>query len=294
MEDYYNSKCKELENDMENLLVYMCECAPYLHELSAITENDVADGNFPLVMKTNTKSKKLFEKFLVEVEGKIPDIPPPDPAMWICQNCGEELMEEKCTITCTSCGLSQAYIGSELSYKEEQEIEKHIVYSYKRENHFNEWLSQFQGIESTSIPITVIEDLRFELKKMRIKDLKDITHPKVRALLKKLRLNKYYEHVPYISTMLNGITPPRMQDALQEKLRLMFGEIQAPFEKNCPESRKNFLSYSYVLYKMCELLGEDQYLPCFPLLKSKEKLKQQDDIWKKITNDLQWQYIPTL
>jgi len=42
------------------------------------------------------------------------------------------------------------------------------------------------------------------------------------------------------------------------------------------------LSYSYVLYKFCELLSEDKYLKYFPLLKSKEKLYQQDVIWKKI------------
>ena len=85
-----------------------------------------------------------------------------------------------------------------------------------------------------------------------------------------------------------------MNNNLEAKLRLMFSEIQEPFERNCPQKRKNFLSYSYVLYKFCELLGEDEYLPCFPLLKSKEKLKQQDSIWKGITKDLHWEYIPTI
>ena len=58
--------------------------------------------------------------------------------------------------------------------------------------------------------------------------------------------------------------------------------------------RKNFLSYSYVLFKFCELLGEDEYLQYFPLLKSKEKLYQQDLIWKKICTDLLWEFIPTV
>jgi len=53
------------------------------------------------------------------------------------------------------------------------------------------------------------------------------------------------------------------------------------------------LSYSYVLYKFCELLGEDQYLPCFPLLKSKDKLYRHDVIWKKITTDLGWEFFGT-
>jgi len=173
-------------------------------------------------------------------------------------------------------------------------MEKNIVYSYKRENHFNEWISQFQAKESTSVPEEVVTKLRAEFKKQKIKDLSEITHEKVKGLLKKLGYAKYYEHVAYISTILNGITPPTMPEALEHRLRLMFHKIQAPFEKHKPATRKNFLSYSYVLYKFCELLGEDQYLPCFPLLKSKEKLYVQDEIWSKICKELQWQYIKTV
>jgi hypothetical protein len=169
-----------------------------------------------------------------------------------------------------------------------------MSYSYKRENHFNEWISQFQAQETTSIPHEVIEQLRTELKKIKIKKLTDITHARVRDLLKKLRLNKYYEHVPYIANILNGMQPPKMPQNLEERLRIMFKEIQEPFDKNCPQDRKNFLSYSYVLYKFCELLGEDQYLQCFPLLKSKEKLYQQDVIWKMICHDLKWEFIQTV
>ena len=74
----------------------------------------------------------------------------------------------------------------------------------------------------------------------------------------------------------------------------MFKEIQIPFTNNCPENRKNFLSYSYVLHKFCELLELDHLLQYFSLLKSREKLQQQDSIWKKICNDLEWQYIPSI
>ena len=199
-------------------------------------------------------------------------------------------------LVCDSCGaIIATLISEELTYKEEQETsEKVINYSYKRENHFNEWLSQFQAQEMTTIPNEVIEQLRSELKKMKIKKLEDITHAKIRGLLKKLRLNKYYEHVPYITNILNGIKPPNMPQELEEYLRIMFKDIQKPFDVNCPTERKNFLSYSYVLYKFCELLSEDKYLQYFPLLKSKEKLYQQDVIWKRICHDLRWEFIPTV
>ena len=75
---------------------------------------------------------------------------------------------------------------------------------------------------------------------------------------------------------------------------MMFKEIQTQCLNNCPEDRKNFLSYSYVLHKFCELLELDELLVYFPLLKSREKLQQQDFIWKKICKDLKWQYIPSV
>ena len=34
----------------------------------------------------------------------------------------------------------------------------------------------------------------------------------------------------------------------------------------------------------------EAYAKCFPLLKSREKLKQQDNIWKNICNDLGWEF----
>ena len=42
------------------------------------------------------------------------------------------------------------------------------------------------------------------------------------------------------------------------------------------------------------VLGLDEFLPSFPLLKSREKLHQQDLIWEKICRDLEWEFIRSL
>ena len=73
----------------------------------------------------------------------------------------------------------------------------------------------------------------------------------------------------------------------------MFREIQEPFALHRPKGRKNFLSYSYILHKFCELLELDEFLPCFPLLKSHEKLLQQDKVWKKICDHVNWEFYPS-
>ena len=280
---------------------YMAACIPYLEKLTVEnSDRHTIDTIFSTVTKKGLQRKEIFHEYLRHVEkftGTIEnEISEKVQTFYVCTQCKASniYFSSACENVCGTCGLTVQLLGDELSYKEEQEIEKVVNYSYKRDNHFNEWLLQFQAQETTSIPVEVIEQLRSEFKKQKIKNISDITHAKVRTLLKKLRLNKYYEHVPYISNILNGMQPPKMTQALEDKLRMMFRDIQEPFNNNCPESRKNFLSYSYVLYKFCELLGEDDYLPCFPLLKSKEKLYQQDVIWKQICNDLHWEYISTI
>ena len=197
-------------------------------------------------------------------------------------------------LICHQCGETETVLldSEKPSYKDPpREIS---YFAYKRINHFNEWLAQFQAKESTDIPDLVYNQILMELKKERIDNMASLQPLKLREILKRLKLNKYYEHVPHIINRLNGVPAPIMTRNMEEKLRTMFKEIQTPFMKHCPKDRKNFLSYSYVLHKFVELLGLDDFLPCFPLLKSREKLLQQDKIWKKICEDLRWEFIKSI
>ncbi len=155
-------------------------------------------------------------------------------------------------------------------------------------------LSQIQAKESTDIPQEVFDQILVEIKKDKIKDLSKITQKKMRTYLKTLGLNKYYEHIPYIIFRITGIKPPQIRKELEEKLKVMFKEIQQPFEEVCPPNRKNFLSYSYVNYKFFELLGLDEFKNRFTLLKSRTKLHEQDKIWRDICKITKWQYIPSI
>ena len=155
-------------------------------------------------------------------------------------------------------------------------------------------MAQFQAKESTEIPDEVYEKIIAEIKKERITDLSKLTTKKIRHYLKKIKLNKYYDHAAHILYQINGIQPPCMSKELEEKLRLMFKEIQGPFMEVCPKNRTNFLNYSYVLHKFVELLGLDKYIEYFPLLKDREKLHQSDMIWKKICEKLGWHFIKSI
>eukprot|EP00798_Chlamydomonas_sp_ICE-L_P030950 gene30950-36008_t len=167
-------------------------------------------------------------------------------------------------------------------------------FAYKRINHLNKWLNQVQGRETTEIPEDVFMNIIMEIKEQKITNMATLTPKRIRAILKKIDSNKYYEHIPHIMHRLNGIPTIHMPPDLEDKVRCMFCAIQIPFLKYQPPKRKNFLSYSYCLHKMMQLLEKDQYLVNFPLLKSREKLYQQDQIWKKICEDVRWDFIPSL
>jgi len=213
-----------------------------------------------------------------------------------CEDCGTEMIfsQNEALFTCATCGFQEFVLidSDKPSYKDPpREVS---YYAYKRINHFNEWLAQFQAKESTEIPSTVYDEIIEELKKERVSDYSSLKPSKIKEILRKLGYNKYYEHVPHILNRLNGETAPVMSREIEEKLRFMFKEIQPSFQTHCPKGRSNFLSYSYVLYKFCELLELDEYLPCFPLLKNRDKLYVQDKIWKLICQDLAWQYIRSI
>lgn len=212
----------------------------------------------------------------------------------VCKHCnvGELIpVEHEGILVCNHCSKYVMYLfeSEKPSYKEPPK--EACFYAYKRINHFKEILAQFQAKETTQIPTEVIENIKLQIKKERI-SLSKFTNTKAKDILKKLGYNKFYEHIPYIKDKL-GIKPPVMTQQLEEQLCNLFMEIQGPYAKFCPDDRVNFLNYYYTIYKLCELLGQIQFLPYFPLLKDREKQIEQDEIWKKICADLNWEFIPT-
>lgn len=214
----------------------------------------------------------------------------------VCEECNinRELIVKEGIAVCVECGDVAEYSDQINNVEFNDEVQIISKFSYKKINHFKEWLQQLQARETSKPSQDIIDLLLLELKKDRITDTKDITRKRIKGYLKKLGLNKQYEHIPSIINKLCGITPSMISKNLQNKLISMFHEIQIPFKNHCPPNRKNFLSYSYTLYKMCQLLGEDDLLPCFQLLKSREKLYLQDTIWKGICSDLNWKFYPSL
>ena len=210
-----------------------------------------------------------------------------------CNVAREEISSEG-ILVCPKCGSEEyALVVSDFPSFRDPPKERNN-YAYKKVNHLTEILNQFQAKESTIIPEDVMNEVILEIRKRRINNIADLTEEDIRQILKKLNRSKYYEHRAHILSRLNGNPPPTITPEVEEKIRAMFQDIQAPFLLYCPNDRTNFLSYSYILYKFFELLELDEYKIYFPLLKSRDRLIAHDQIWKKICDYLQWEFISSV
>jgi hypothetical protein len=124
------------------------------------------------------------------------------------------------------------------------------------------------------------------------KEPEKMTYNRVRGFLKDIKYSHFYENISQIIERLTGTKTKRFSMKQRSALTLRFKELQEPFERH-RGNRKNFLSYSYTIYKLCELLGMDEFLGRLPLLKAHKNLLAADHIWEKICIDLGYEYIPT-
>ena len=307
-EKYISDKLKPLSED--DGMAFLLDAIPFIREHQSAEEGAAESGRGVGTLISDAKvhrEKSVLARFMWETRfgEKTPetfaqvweDTRREQDSLYACRSCGTALLVDvsRAHMACPSCGMTADYQeDSKPTPDDHTRVTMISSFAYKRLNHFFEHVSTLQGKENTNIPDEVIAQVRREFEKARLTSPDDITQKRVRGFLKKLGYSKLYEHSWHIVSLLGGKGVVKIPPELEAKLKWMFQEIQAPFERCKPEGRKNFLSYSFVLYKFCELLGEDEYLPHFSLLKSREKLQQADLIWKAICAELSWQYIPTL
>jgi len=159
----YETKLQEWEDliakDPENreqyeteMYDYMADCIPFMQKLATeATDKHTIDTIFVSNSKKGVQRKEIFHEYLRTVEDFKGCIEDEKDAVFEdtskCTNCGSSnVLSVPCTSEdiCEDCGCAKFFLGCDLSYKDEQELEKVVTYSYKRDNHFNEWILQFQ------------------------------------------------------------------------------------------------------------------------------------------------------
>lgn len=166
--------------------------------------------------------------------------------------------------------------------------------AYKRMNHFRNTLLRLQAKECLSIDADHIERVVNELKKAN-PGLRPhlVTYQSVKRAMKATKLQRYYNHVFWF---IHHITGKRLVDLSKSQSKMlvdMFTAIQEAFARH-RQNRVNMLSYIYLIKKFADVLGWTGLSKCLPLLKSRDKVRQQDTIWRQICRMMGYKFTPSI
>lgn len=247
----------------------------YVHHVDTVTQHRTS-----IVDEYLTEMEKAPAKVYMSVRDE-------------CPRCAERHTLLACTTrsipSCPRCGYSVTYLDQTSTTTAFDETVEFSHYSYKRVNHYMMWLALVQGKETHRVPTDVITKVMHELyTHHNVRKKEDVTPQKVRESLRRLRLRSAYENVTQITSRISGRRPPQISVHVEEQLRNMFLQMQPAFQRHAPQSRTNFLSYSYVLYRCFQILGLTDMLDGLALLKGRQKLEANDAIFRKMCTDLGW------
>lgn len=227
----------------------------------------------------------------------------------ICKECeSTEIVHDTkmSQLICQECGYTEFYLDDDTPQWSD-EVQVSTPFKYTRINNFRVHLQRLQGVEAKTIPSEVIENLRHAFVSRRI-DLMKVTRKMIRERLKDIGIKdgidhtKYYNNSPIILSKLTNQRPPILSQEFIQELEREFLKIEISFERHKDKfesNRTHFFSYNFVFNKlfrkMQEKYPEDKNIPKlidhFPLLKSRQKLVEQDRVWRYICIDLGINYL---
>lgn len=280
--------------DPEEMSAYLCDIAPLAREVDGLTPLAARARYIELASQWMLPDELAsFADVVVATESR--------PHNWchMCEKVTDFAIDDtQDTQTCLACACEQPYVGAIIDRHIEYGMERPTMSSpYRRSNHFSEWLNSFMARQNGNIPNEVYDKIRGEMKKQRLTDVSTLTLARLRAMMKVLRLSKYYEYGTLILCQIKGEQPPTIDPELEEELRVAFNAIQTVFDdvvKEVLPERRNFMSYSYTIHKLLQLMEQDELAEQFPLLRAASKTRVQDQLWKAVCDRLGWTFIPSV
>jgi hypothetical protein len=240
--------------------------------------------------------QNVIDEYCIEIDEKVPEINIVN--MDMCSTCHVPMViqpNHSCSL-CPKCKHSYPYLeatSASIAYGSEVE---YSLFTYDKGNHLQEWLNKIQAKESTVISDENLDMVMQQLYENGFTDFSKIQKSDVQKALRQLKATKLYDHLAQIHWKITGVPPPRMTPTQEEVCKFLFRAIQKPFQKikeRLDPTRKNFLSYSFCLYKFCQMMGYTELTKHFPLLKGKEKLEKQNQMFNAIIQDLGWRINPS-
>lgn len=243
------------------------------------------------------------------LEGKPLVVPMSDD---VCPTCDISLgLTADAQLSCPVCGYAIRYLdatAAAVAYGNDVEYSSCM---YKRIGHLRKHMDHMQGKVRTTIPREVlVEVARVLFSRHSLASAEGIELWMIRPALKELdkaqkdaakgakvkpavNYRDLYKYYTQIYCELSGKAPPRFEPRQEQYIYMMFKALQVPFELYKPADRKNFINYTYVIFKCCQKLGYTAHLRHFSLMKDGDKLKKVDALMRRIFDYNGWEWIPT-
>lgn len=240
------------------------------------------------------RKQTIINQFLSIAKDYIPIQPIETvPQNILCDECQIELQkEDDFLFVCPICGFAIKQFASVASYQENNRINIAQRYVYDKRAHFGDSIKKFQATQNTTISEQVYKDLWEKVSSHDI-PVEKLTPDHIYEFLKLSGHSDHYEDITLIYCEMTGKTPPNISH-LEQQLYALFDQVDPVYERVKPAGRVNFLNGQFVLFKLLQKLK----YPCreedFYILKTREKMLEHDQIWKKICQELSWTYISTV
>jgi hypothetical protein len=203
---------------------------------------------------------------------------------------------ERGEITCKECSMVNDGQSSNqnMDFDDRDHMVKVIkpAQCYENSHHFYDIVTYSLGIEPFKInPPSLLDDMR-EYMKQHLIDPATLTASETYHILKRMGFDKLYKHKVKLTYMLSGKPPPQLT---QEQIMTVcneFLQIMTPLQEIAHRvGRKNMPSYSYILFKLCELHEWHAVCDVCYLLKTASKLDLLDSIWERVCLYCGWKFI---
>lgn len=197
-------------------------------------------------------------------------------------------------LSCPKCGQSEdILIESDIPSQRETFTEK-PKYPYQRIGHCQEKLNQFLCKGTMNVPKEIIDIIDKEIIKHSF-DRNKISSTFIEKVLKKHKLSEYYENIMYIYSKITNTQPLTISRDEYDIILDMFSKSEKLYiDKFKPKDRQNFLKYTFVLNKIFLILDKPLHAKHCKLLKSEQKTKNQEKIWKLICREANWKYYSSI
>jgi len=257
------------------------------------------------------EKQELLKRYLetaskyIDVESKPSDTEEKKSSEVICAHCHNDRyfeVVENNTFVCLKCCALVVFVRNVSASCDIDRINITSKYLYERKAYFYDTIIQYQGKQNVVIEQEVYDKLERALvyhgiasadtSLPRAERFKDVTKDHIWTLLREID-TKHYDNINLIHF---NITEKKPDDIghLEDRLLSDFDKILEQYDKLKNINRKNFISSQYILY---QLLRRHHH-PCnkedFVLLKRIERKILYDDIYSKISNELQWAFEPII